>query len=1114
MVTVVFADLAGFTSLAEGRDPEQVKRLVDSAFELLVADVERYGGVVDKLLGDGIVALFGAPVAHEDDADRAVRAGLAMQQTLAAFRDDHPADELRMRIGINTGEVLVGTIAGTDYTAMGDVVNTAARLQQAAPIDAVFVGDGTRVLCSPHVRFAEVDALQLRGRAGAVDVWRAIAVDRANPRRRWSSDVPFVGRTAELNILRAVISTVRSGRGAIVAVSGEAGIGKSRLVGEAIAELVTSEPDALLLEGACASYGETSVWWPVAGSVLQQLGLDRLPQDEHLRERIIDRLRPFDDLEPGSDDFDRFVEFVLHLLGRPSALDALGPIAVRDAVVAGMVRGLRRRAERSPVVMWIDDVQWAAPVLLDLLERVARQLAGLPLLIATTMRTDTDVAERWPPAVEPALHLHLSLEPLPEPDALALIEQAAGSQLERGVAKAISARSGGNPLFLIELARLATLEDGPDAGDLPGSLRALIAARIDQLSAAEREVLDNAAVIGNDGPVASLRIFAEELGQAYDPDAFRALVDADLLVRDHRRWRFRSDVVREVAYQTLTKQVRAQRHAGVALHLAQHDPRLIDRRAHHMACAAEIVVELGAVDGVPDDARELAVRWLGEAGWSWRRQGAARRGVAVVDRALRLVDWVSEAGRELRLLLIELLVDLHRYPRARTEIAELREDAERAGDAVVLAESSRLLGTIEQMEGDLVAARRDLGRALEALRELGDDARLAEALRARGFAELFGGSLADAERFLLEAAELYDQRVDDPRGAAWVQQNLAWVSFLSGDHATSERRLQTAIAEFEALGDRSGRSWSLGLLGYVCHFNRRNDEALEMAERALVDARQWGDTWGASMMLNLQASVRLWRGELHDAHDLAERALAGFRKIDDRFGQIQALGVLNRTSVALGWLSEADRSVEEILVLSNSFGELAYPDIAAAGAAMHRGRGSEAFERATEAVGRLDTTGANVDEGRIVAAFGQILTGAPDAALATLLEVVVESSPFALAARATASAMLGDHDRATQDADVVAAMSDVSYWDLCIALAAGYGASSGTQREARGARLFATVSGVADRMIVGYVERLAGRVAVRSSLGEDPSVPALAAAGASDLGGWATVADRINAVAV
>ena len=194
------------------------------------------------------------------------------------------------------------------------------------------------------------------------------------------------------------------GRSAIVAVTGEAGIGKSRLVHEVVSPLAgVPSLTRCVLEGACAPYGESNVWWPVAGAALTRLGLDRSNGPEDARQRIVRQLSVFDELQPGTPQFDRIVELILHLVGQPSALDALGPIATRDAVVAAVVSGLRARASRSPVVIWVDDVQWAAPVMLELLESVARQLSGLPVLVVTTCRPDGDSPVDWPPPVDPAL---------------------------------------------------------------------------------------------------------------------------------------------------------------------------------------------------------------------------------------------------------------------------------------------------------------------------------------------------------------------------------------------------------------------------------------------------------------------------------------------------------------------------------------------------------------------------------------------------------------------------------------------------------------------------------------------------------------------------------------
>lgn len=1082
VVTVLFADVVGFTSLAEQRDPEQVKRLVDAVFQQLVADVERHGGVVDKVLGDGIVALFGAPVAHEDDADRAVRAGLTMQATLGAFCSEHPADAIQMRVGINTGEVLVGTLAGTEYTALGDVVNTAARLQELCPAGAVLVGDATRALCSRAVRFRRVEALRLRGREQQVEAWQAVAVDSSAVGRRWQSDVELVGRDVEQAMLRAVASTVASGRSAIVAVAGEAGIGKTRLVHEVVGPFLAGHPEALLIEGACAPYGEPNVWWPLVAGVLSRLGLDRSTPASTARELIELRLDGIEALDAA--ERHRLVEVTLHLLGHPSALDGASPAANRDQVLAGIVTGLGIQARLGPVVVWIDDLQWASHLFRELLVATARALADQPLLVVATYRPTEDDPGEWPPPSDPALSLHLPLAPLGDRESALLVARAAERALPDAVTARIAARSGGNPLFLIELARLASSGDGP--ADLPGSLRALIAARLDALTPSQRAIVDNAAILGNQNTVSALAAFAEEMRQDFTLDDLRVVEGGGLIVVDGGDWRFRSDVVREVAYSTLTKQARAQRHAGVARYLLSHEKSASQAAAHHVATAAELVAEIGQVPGVPSDVGEQALAASVQAANAWYRQGAYRRGLEVVERGLALATASGPGRRELLHLQAVGLVEQHQLAAARSALDELAQLAADAGDRVMRAEVFRLRGQVEQADGDLDSARRELGQAIAELRDLGDDEHLGEALRARGFAEIRGGSLTDAEWFLGEADDVF-ARIGDDRGRAWVLQHRAWLAFLSGDHAQAEAWLASAASKFEGLDDRAGSNWSRGLLAYVHHFAGRETEADELAASVLDEARRWGDDWGAAMMQNLRAAIKLWAGDVDEARQLGDRALATFRRLEDRFGVMQTLGTMSRVYVALGHAGDADRTSEELLVLSGYFGQMAYPTQGAAGTAMHLGQGARARELAADAIARLDATGANFDEARVVAAFGHLLDGDADAALAELLEVDVERSPFALAARATALVLVGDREGALVDVARQREMASVTYWDRTIADVAAAAAGDGSDL---------SLLTVPDVVLAGYVAAV---------LGTPDDAP---------IGQWADLAARLAAAAI
>src|SRR5436190_9229296 len=264
IVTVVFADLVGYTTLSETRDPEHVKNLIDGCFERLVADIDAFGGRVDKIIGDAIVALFGAPTAHEDDAERAVRAALRMQETLSAYTADLDVD-IRMRVGVNTGEVLVGALrAGGDYTAMGDVVNTANRLQSAAQPGEVLVGAATFAATRRTVRYDVLDPIDAKGREELVPAWRADGAVAPPGYRPERNRARLIGREPELGLLcHSVENAICNARASLLLLLGEAGVGKSRLA-EELASHAEENHNALILEGRCVPYGEANIWWPVA----------------------------------------------------------------------------------------------------------------------------------------------------------------------------------------------------------------------------------------------------------------------------------------------------------------------------------------------------------------------------------------------------------------------------------------------------------------------------------------------------------------------------------------------------------------------------------------------------------------------------------------------------------------------------------------------------------------------------------------------------------------------------------------------------------------------------------------------------------------------------------
>jgi class 3 adenylate cyclase/tetratricopeptide (TPR) repeat protein len=1042
IVSVVFADVVGFTTLSEHRDPEQVKRLIDGCFAGLVADVNAFGGRVDKILGDGILALFGAPVAHEDDAERAVRAALRMQESAAAYAAAQDVS-LRLRIGVHTGEVLVGALrSGGDYTAMGDVVNTAARLQAEAEPGCVLVGEATQALTADVIRYRRFGAVRPRGRQTPVDAYVAEApVDRPGSRRR--HDAPFVGRDRELALLVAGLEySLRDGRAFLAAVEGDGGVGKTRLVREAC-RIAAERLGVPVLEGRCVPYGEANAWFPVASALSAYLGLDGAPDEavtDMLRERAAEVLDP----NASEAELRRIHDAVLHLLGRPSSLDRLDPARAWEEVTRAVVFVLGSRVRQGPVVVAITDVHWADPQVLNLFGRVLQNLAGRPFALLTTARPSAELA--WPPGSgSPFTTVHLRLGPLDPAASATLVRSVVGDDVTDDVVTTLYDRSGGNPLFLGELARLVA-EHG-ESGTLPESLRALVAARLDELPADQRAMLENAAVLGTSGHWRSLERFSTALGTSTDRSTLQGLVDAGLLDLDGKQWRFRSESVREVAYATLTKASRAMRHAGIAHAMADLPERFADEVAHHLAAAAELVIAIGPVHGVPADILERAVAALVAAGERAQQQHLDHVVIHVATRGLHLLEAAppgdeaaGTARRRLLCLRGEALTDRRRLPEARDDITALVDEARRDGDVLAEAIGLRLWGEHEHIRGELARAAGHLGTSVELLRALDEPLVLARSLRSRAFTATFQGRHEDARRDLDEAERICLAH-DDRRGRAWVEEQQAWLAFMAGDLEVATARLEAAAATMSELGDRGGLGFVLGLMAYTRLFRGRQQEADELAQLVHAEAVERGDDWATAMMETLQATLRLWEGRTERAASLAEEARATFRRIGDGFGESQAIAVLVRSSVALARPGTFDRLPEQLQSIGDKFGLAEFTSAAVAGAAVHAGEP----ERALAALARVDGPRRRPPtlDGEVNAALARLMLGEADAARAALEAAQAAApmtSPFAEAALALVAAAEGAGAEAVERAGRVVTDPASTYLDRAYAwIAAAFG---------------------------------------------------------------------------
>jgi len=1107
VVTVLFADLVGFTTLSETRDPEQVKNLVDNCFERLVADIAAYGGQVDKIVGDAILALFGAPTAHEDDAERAVRAAMAMQRTLDEYTSATGTAMLRMRIGINTGEVLVGALrAGGDYTAMGDVVNTAQRLQTAAQPGQIVVGRSTQEATRHVVRFTDLGPVKARGREEPVEAWvaeEALLPPGARPGR---GAAPLVGRDAELGLLtRAIDTAVERRRAELVLVVAEAGMGKTRLA-EEVAQLAELEHGVTVLEGRCVPYGEANVWWPVAEALRSTCDVNVTDPVEVARPAVLARAKV--GLPNDTDaEIERVTNGLLHVMGYEGPLTGIDPVRAREEVRRSLLAFIEGFGRQQPVIVLLSDLHWADSVVLELADQLLEELCNLPIVLMGTARTD--VFDRWAPAVGRHNQLVLNLDPLSRDATAELLEAIAEGPVPDELRDVLLDRSGGNPFFLEEL--LSLLAEAPARDDdtrlpvgvsreLPHTLRGLVAARLDALSTEERCILEDAAVLGRRGAVGALEIMGQE---AHDLDggvissSVAGLVLKDLLVVDDGRWSFRSDLVREVAYGMMTKADRARRHYGVAKWMESHNvsgPADVDRTAHHFATAAGLVDELGTVDGVPHDVYERALQWLDRA-----------IAQAEAGELLPVVVKLSTHGLELRhaqraqverflLARARARINMRDLAAAAVDVDAAMSSAADAGDDRARAAALLARGDLEQKTGDLNASAATLREAIALFRATGDEPGVAAALRNLGMTQLFAGDVGGATASFTDALDRY-RALGDRRGEAWALQNLAWVAYTAGDAARAEEWLHESVEAFTEIGDSGGLGWATGLLAYVRYHQGRYAEAEAMAEQMYIEARQRGDRWAEGMMRTLLAMLHLWGGRAGEAVPHGEAAYAIFTGMHDWYGEMVSAGVLGRALLAVGRVDDgfdvlqtgvrraAELPVDQASVIAESqlvcgLAQVGDPDRFAIAPFVSPGVHGD--------IGFIDRLVADA-----LIAMQRGTFASPRAQLESLVDDVAPNG-YAASALAIARAADGDPDGARAMATKVAGLEAATYSDRIMAMlggglaAARQGAVDTTDALLRTAEEL--VDGTDDRLLAGIVRLAvahANRALARADAGDE-----------------------------
>src|SRR6266540_3193729 len=899
LATVLFVDLVDSTGLVAGTDPEVVRQRVNRYFEQVAHCIETHGGTVEKFAGDAVMAAFGVPIAHEDDAERALRAAL---QIIPAV------DELGLaaRIGVEAGEVVVEDAESTFAT--GEAVNLAARLQQAAPIGGILIGPSVMRLANGRVVAEPADEVRVGGRAETLRTWRLVGV-AAQPVRTIPS-APFVGRDGELELLHNTFTrAVRDRRAHLVTVFGEPGIGKSRLVHE----FTDGVERATVLRGRSLPFGEGVTYWPLAEMVKQSAGIT--------------------DDDPIAEAFEK--------------LRACGA-SERERSREELLWAARAWAEEfslmQPLVLVFEDIHWAEEPLLNVIEHLARSVRDAPLLIVCVTRPELlELRPSWAGGNLRAAAIELA--PLNGEESEQLADGLHTEDLPAEQRALVLAKAEGNPLFLEETVRMLA-ESGDGGNNIPDTIQALIAARIDALPAEQKQLLQRASVIG--------RIFwqgaLEQLAPKLDVAALsEALVDRELVVVEERStiageraFRFKHILIGEVAYGGLSKATRSELHAAFARWL--HDragAELLEIRAFHLDQAVQLYEEL---EGRAPDALRLDAaaalegagkRALNREAFQTARNQLVRaqeleptlkRRYLAAHAAWRMLDMETvtvemeqiakeaEAAGETRIQARALtaLAEMALFRRADAEAARALID--RAGE--VLGDDDDVdarfdvystAGQIASWHGDRTEVERIGREALEFARAAGRKDLEAITIQAVAQNAIVRLDVSEAESLVREAGELAAAS-GSVRARAAALGTQAWLDEIQGRYETAERCYNELLQLYTDIGNVAGTGATQIYLGRLLQRIGRDEKAEAMLREAVRTLKRVGDRGHLCEAQRFLAQTLVSRGKIDEAERLALQAI-------ETVGPQDQLSIWT-TRMALGLVRAAqgrDEEAEQLL---------------------------------------------------------------------------------------------------------------------------------------------------------------------------------------------------------
>jgi class 3 adenylate cyclase/tetratricopeptide (TPR) repeat protein len=865
-VTVLFADLVDSTGLAQRVDPERAREVLGRFYEAVTEELRNLRGRPEKFIGDAVMAVFGLQRVHEDDALRAVRAGLAIRGRARRLSEELRLDPpLEVRVGIEAGEAATGGGPSAQLLVTGPVVNAAARLQAAAEPGEVLVGATANELTASAVAYAAPRDVLAKGFDGPLAAHAVEGLTTRSVRRT----IPFVGRTRELGTIREVLDRVATARTpAMVTLLGEPGAGKSRLADELLAgvgEAVTS----LLAEGQVAAGSATFA--PVASVVRQLASIE----DHTTPDEAGARLRALVDRCCAADEAERVAASLGLALGLAEpTLDESVFVQDVHAGFRALVEGLARR---GPLLLVFEDAQTMSPAMLDLVEGVALRARGIPLLLLVLARPEL-LRDRPSWGRDVADHVRVTLGPLSDAHATELVRQAGGERIDAETAAPLAARAGGNPFFIIETTGMLLQRGDLPAGAVPPTVQAVVAARIDALSPAARRFARAVSVF----------FVSFDLDDAVavtgDPDTaarLHELEEAELLTRGDdgtRRWRYRHQTLRDVAYASLPKRERMRLHVIVAeRQLAQG---LRSWAADHLERAAIASLDVDpTARALPERARDALI----EAGDRARRRMESRSAVERYRRALALAPEDGWGVPEARALAGtgEALYWLGEYALASEALERAVQLGERLDDRWTLALALRFLGDIAiNVHADVDEAERLLGRALEAA-----------------------------------------ESIDVPWAIARTLLFAGWVPWTRGDYAAAEPTWRRALAIAREHGDRWAEVRALTSLSIDLVEMERLDEATELIERAAEVADDMGDRFSAAVATVQAGRIHAERGDHAGAIPHFDDGVAAFADLAARWELGDALAARGISERELGRLDDAERDLQRAVRISEELGE-------------------------------------------------------------------------------------------------------------------------------------------------------------------------------------------------